>query len=75
MWLANPETSRFIDVEVLERYMRVGGIRIEDDILITKHGYENLTLTPKGEEMLDVIRDGAKCHHGIECPFRLDAFR
>ncbi len=53
--------------------MHVGGVRIEDDILITRHGYENLTLTPKGKEMLDIIRDGAECHHGFECRFRLDA--
>ena len=46
---ANPEISQFIVVEVLQRYMHVGGVRIEDDILITKHKYENLTLTPKGE--------------------------
>lgn len=75
VYLPNPEVSKFIDEEVLERYMHVGGVRIEDDILITKHGYENLTLTPKGKEMLDIIRDGAECHHGNGCPFSMDAVR
>ena len=75
MYLPNPEIASFIDEEVLKRYLHVGGVRIEDDILITKDGYENLTLTPKGKEMLDIIRDGAECHHGIECRFRLDAKR
>ena len=73
MYLPNPEISKFIDEEVLERYMHVGGIRIEDDILITERGYENLTLIPKGKEMLDVIRHGAECHHGMDCQFRLDS--
>ena len=55
--------------------MHVGGVRIEDDILIIKYGYENLTTTPKSKEMLDIIQDGAKCHHGIECRFNLDGVR
>jgi Xaa-Pro dipeptidase len=36
--------------------MPVGGIRIEDDILITSRGYENLTKAPKGDAMFDIIR-------------------
>ena len=51
--------------------MHVGRVRIEDDVLITKTGFENLTQTPKGKEMLDIIRDGAKCPHGVECHFQI----
>lgn len=45
--LENPELSKYIDKEVLERYWEVGGVRIEDDALITEDGYDNLTDTPK----------------------------
>lgn len=30
-------------------------MRIEDDILVTEDGYENLTLAPKGQAALDII--------------------
>jgi len=59
VYLPNPKHSQYIDTKVLERYMPVGGVRIEDDILITGSGYENLTPAVKGEEMLKVIREGA----------------
>ena len=59
-FLKDPKHKKHIDEEVLKRYEPVGGVRIEDDILITKDGYENLTTAPKGEKMLGVIREAAK---------------
>ena len=44
---------------MLERYWAVGGVRIEDCILVTEDGYENLTTAPKGDEMLKVINEGS----------------
>ncbi|KAI6024242.1 Creatinase/aminopeptidase [Pisolithus marmoratus] len=41
--LAPHMNSYFLDVAVLARYQSVGGIRIEDDVLITENGAENLT--------------------------------
>ncbi|KAF5023348.1 hypothetical protein F66182_4586 [Fusarium sp. NRRL 66182] len=55
-FLNNPSHAKFINRELLEQYYSVGGIRIEDDILVTHEGYENLTFSaPKGDELLDVI--------------------
>ncbi|UNI16317.1 Xaa-Pro dipeptidase [Purpureocillium takamizusanense] len=58
-YLDDPVHSRFIDADVLESYYPVGGVRIEDCILVTRDGYENLTTAPKGRELLDVINGRA----------------
>ncbi len=60
IYMPSPKISRFINKDVLRRYMPVGGVRIEDDILITADGYRNLTTAPKGKEMLDIIRDDVR---------------
>ncbi|KAI0598606.1 metallopeptidase family M24-domain-containing protein [Biscogniauxia sp. FL1348] len=53
-FLRNDEHRRFINPDVLARYWDVGGVRIEDCILVTRDGYENLTTAPKGEELLRI---------------------
>lgn len=50
-----PELAQYINKKMLEEYYPVGGCRIEDCILVTKEGYENLTKAPKGEEMIGII--------------------
>ncbi|KAM4062197.1 metallopeptidase family M24 domain-containing protein [Hirsutella rhossiliensis] len=57
-FLADPKHARFIDADVLEGFYPVGGVRIEDCILVTPDGHENLTSAPKGAELLDVINNG-----------------
>ncbi|KAJ3022929.1 hypothetical protein HKX48_004840 [Thoreauomyces humboldtii] len=42
--LADPEQAKFLDVAVVERFRKtVGGVRIEDDVIITSSGIDNLT--------------------------------
>ena len=40
-------------------------MRIEDDLVITVDGYENLTTAPKGEEALSMIRRGSKYEYSM----------
>lgn len=55
-FLPDDKHSRFIDKDVLKRFVSVGGARIEDDILITDSGFENLTTTPKAADALEIWR-------------------
>jgi len=58
--LKDREKSRYIDEKVLDEYWTVGGVRIEDNILITKDGSENLTEAPKEvDEILKLINGEA----------------
>ncbi|KAL2131026.1 hypothetical protein VTI74DRAFT_5616 [Chaetomium olivicolor] len=58
-FLEHPVHSKYINTKELEKYWDVGGVRIEDDILVTEDGHENLTTAPKGKEMLRVINEEA----------------
>ncbi|KAJ4268963.1 hypothetical protein NW762_003034 [Fusarium torreyae] len=57
-YLEDPAHSKFIDKDVLEKYWDVGGVRIEDNILITKTGYENLTDVPREVEEMEALVSG-----------------
>jgi Xaa-Pro dipeptidase len=45
--LLDPETAKYINRSVLDRYRSLGGVRIEDVVLVTADGYENLVSAPK----------------------------
>lgn len=58
-YLKDPKHAQFINEKVLDKYWDVGGVRIEDNLLITKDGCENLTDCPKNADELEKIITGA----------------
>ncbi|EWC47132.1 hypothetical protein DRE_03501 [Drechslerella stenobrocha 248] len=44
---SNPAGRAVVDEAVLEKYWDVGGVRIEDCVLVKEGGFENLTRAPK----------------------------
>ena len=43
LWRAERKFKNFINYDLCEKYMGFGGVRIEDDVLVTKDGCEILT--------------------------------
>lgn len=58
-YLKDDKHKDFIDADVLQKYWEVGGVRIEDDILITDYGFENLTDVPKEIDELESLMAAA----------------
>ena len=48
----------FLNYEVLKRYESVGGVRIEDVVLITKDGCDNLTTVGKETSWIEGVCSG-----------------
>ena len=47
--------SAYINSDVLNKYWEVGGVRIEDNLLITKDGFQNLTTAVKEVDEMEKI--------------------
>ncbi|KAG4425635.1 hypothetical protein IFR04_001332 [Cadophora malorum] len=57
-YLRDPVHAAYINFDVLNKYWEVGGVRIEDNILITKDGYENLTTAVKDVGEMEKLING-----------------
>lgn len=51
--LNDPELSKFLVKEELEQYRGFGGVRIEDDIIVTETGVELMTKVPRTVEEIE----------------------
>lgn len=56
--LADPARARFLDADALQPYRGTGGVRIEDDVLVTADGCENFTLAPRTIEQVEAACAG-----------------
>lgn len=53
------EQEKFVNRDLVDKYMYIGGVRIEDDILVTDTGYENLTkITSDPTEIEKIVQKG-----------------
>lgn len=53
--LENPETARFFNQEMLQRFRNFGGVRIEDDIVVTSDGMELMTCVPRTVHEIEAL--------------------
>ncbi|KAF8776883.1 Xaa-Pro dipeptidase like protein [Argiope bruennichi] len=64
--LKDPKLAPFLVPEKIAQYRDFGGVRIEDDIIVTDVGMELMTRVPRTvEEIEDIMRTGRK----MEIPF------
>jgi len=58
--LADPILSKYINVEILDRFRNFGGVRIEDVIVVTETGVENITLCPRLVSEIESVMAGGQ---------------
>ncbi|KAK7319909.1 hypothetical protein RJT34_04637 [Clitoria ternatea] len=57
--LNSPETSKFLNREVIDRFKGFGGVRIESDVLVTAVGCYNMTKCPREIQEIEAVMAGA----------------
>jgi len=58
--LSDPAISPYLNAEKIERFMHFGGVRLEDDVLVTENGCENLTVCPRTVAEVEHVMNGGK---------------
>lgn len=54
----NPEFSKYLNKEKLLANMKLGGVRIEDNILITAGGCDSFTDVPRTTQEIEAVMAG-----------------
>ena len=47
-----------VNADVLDRFVGFGGVRLEDDVIVTKDGVENMTNCPRTVEDVENVMNG-----------------
>lgn len=56
--LENPDKTQFLNNDKLQELFGFGGVRIEDNLIITEDGYENMTDVPKEISEIERVMKG-----------------
>ncbi len=56
--LESAEQAKYLNADKVESLLNFGGIRIEDNLIITEDGYENLTNVPKEIKDIEEVMKG-----------------
>lgn len=54
----NPDLARFLVKEEIDRFRGFGGVRLEDDLVVTEDGVRNLTNCPRTVEDVEGVMSG-----------------
>ncbi|XP_071296335.1 xaa-Pro dipeptidase isoform X2 [Agelaius tricolor] len=66
--LHDPAQACFINRDVLQRFRAFGGVRIEDDIVVTATGMELLTCVPRTVQEIEAfMAEGQSCAKAFGC--------
>ncbi|KAI8636005.1 peptidase M24, structural domain-containing protein [Parasitella parasitica] len=55
VWTKNPGYKHYFDMDKINQYRVIGGVRIEDTVLITCDGIENFTVAPKQTQDIEAL--------------------
>eukprot|EP00055_Hartaetosiga_balthica_P002604 m.4569 g.4569 ORF g.4569 m.4569 type:complete len:508 (+) comp2255_c0_seq1:122-1645(+) len=58
--ISDPKFNKFVNKDRLNEFRGWGGVRIEDDVLVTAEGIDNFTQTPRTIEEIESVMEGGQ---------------
>jgi len=53
--LQHPEQSKFLVADKIRRFLDFGGVRIEDNVIVTETGMENMTTAARTVDEIEAL--------------------